>query len=583
MKNKLSFAGLARGISLFVIQYSIFIGLANAEPLPHILSDEDAYTYTRIFTLQDQGKFDAAKKLEKELENQMLMGDVLYQRFMSKEYIAKGVEIAAWMDDHHAHPGAENIFKLSKKKQTAARLPSLPTVSTVRGEAGFYNEPWTTKKYHASMGNKVGRIQRAINKRQIQSAANVLNEENFKKSLTPEDYGRLAGRLAFTCFNGANFACAEKWGTIAAEKNSEFGLWTMGLLTYKNEEYEQSQKYFEKMLDLDRLNTNRKVEAAFWAGRAADMAGEARAARRHWRFAVTRPASFYGAMSAAMMGYRPKYRFYEDEISEEAIEELLKTKYGQIALALLQIEKNELAEQHLRYLVTDKSDDALIQAVHALSTSESLPRTALLVAPIIKERGIFEIDNNVILSTQFPLPQWEPRGGWNIDRALLFAIARQESKFKTNAKSHAGATGLLQLMPGTAKLTAVKNGVKINSLDLTKAEDSMFLGQQHVNDLFKLANVDNNIIKMLVSYNAGNGRLRSFERQFETDDPLLYIESFPASETRQYVKKVMSNLWLYRARLDQPISNLVELAQGQWPMYMAHDDYAKKDDDSSEL
>jgi len=138
-------------------------------------------------------------------------------------------------------------------------------------------------------------------------------------------------------------------------------------------------------------------------------------------------------------------------------------------------------------------------------------------------------------------------------------------------------------MPKTARLTAVKSGVKMNTLDLTDPSDSMFLGQQHVLDLFALQNVDNDIIKMLVSYNAGNGRLRQFEKRFETSDPLLYIESFPAAETRQYVKLVMSNLWLYRARLGQSMSTLGDLATGRWPRYAAEDNYAKRDVANSKL
>jgi soluble lytic murein transglycosylase-like protein len=357
----------------------------------------------------------------------------------------------------------------------------------------------------------------------------------------------------------------------------------MGLLSYKDGEFAASQKYFEGMLELEHLNTGRKIEAAFWAGRAAEANDDSRAARKHWRFGMSRPASFYGAMSAAMLGREPDYEFYETEISGEDVAALLKTQFGKNALALLQIGKRDLAERQLKYLVSDRSSDGLLHAVHALAASEELPRTSLAVAPVIKDRGILEIDQNVILSAQFPLPQWEPRGGWNIDRALLFAIARQESRFKTNAKSHAGATGLLQLMPQTAKLTAKKSKVKINALDLTDPSDSMFLGQQHVLDLFALQNVDNNIIKMLVSYNAGNGSLRKFERKFDTNDPLLYVESFPASETRQYVKLVMSNLWLYRARLGQSMSNLNELASGRWPRYSAEDSYANQDVDDSKL
>jgi soluble lytic murein transglycosylase-like protein len=572
-----------RKIALFAALALAIFDLRGAE-LPTILSETDAETYSEIFGLQDKGKFSDAKKLEGKIGNQILMGEVLYQRYMSKKYYSSGVEVAEWMNKYYAHPGADNIFKLSKKKKILARSPVLPELANAKSEGGAYNESLTTKKYSGEVGRFVGQFQSAIRKRKTLTARNILENERFKKNVSWTDYGRLAGRLAFTYYNDSSFDNAAAWGKIASERNSEFGLWTMGLLSYKNKDFAASQKYFEAMLELEHINTNRKVEAAFWAGRAAEEADDSRAARRHWKYAMQRPASFYGAMSATMLGREPRYEFYEDAVSREDIAELMKTKYGLNALAMLQIGKKEAAEKQLKYLITNKASDNLLHAVHALATSEELPRTALAIAPIIKDRGILEIDQDVILSAQYPLPQWEPRGGWNIDRALLFAIARQESRFKANAKSHAGATGLLQLMPRTAKITAVKSGVKINSLDLTDPSDSMFLGQQHVLDLLALKNVDNNLIKMLVSYNAGNGNLRKFERKFETDDPLLYIESFPASETRQYVKLVMSILWLYRARLGQTIGgDLNELASGRWPRYTAEDDYANRDSASNKL
>ena len=84
---------------------------------------------------------------------------------------------------------------------------------------------------------------------------------------------------------------------------------------------------------------------------------------------------------------------------------------------------------------------------------------------------------------------------------------------------------------------------------------------------------------MLVAYNAGMGNLVKFEKSFSTSDPLLYIESFPAYETRNYIKRVMSNLWLYRARLNQPLTTLKVLADSKWPLYSSEDEYVRTDMD----
>ena len=84
---------------------------------------------------------------------------------------------------------------------------------------------------------------------------------------------------------------------------------------------------------------------------------------------------------------------------------------------------------------------------------------------------------------------------------------------------------------------------------------------------------------MLAAYNAGMGSVVKFEKSFSTEDPLLYIESFPAYETRGYIKRVMANLWLYRARLNQPLTTLKVLADAQWPLYSSEDEYVRSDID----
>ena len=189
-----------------------------------------------------------------------------------------------------------------------------------------------------------------------------------------------------------------------------------------------------------------------------------------------------------------------------------------------------------------------------------------------------EIDDDVIYTAQYPLPDWEPMGGWSIDRALLLAITKQESGFRANAKSGAGANGLMQIMPSTAKRVARANKVKMSDIDMSNPEHNMFLGQQYIIDLLMHPMVNNNIIKMLVAYNAGMGSLVKFEKSFDTRDPLRYIESFPAYETRGYIKRVMANMWLYRARLNQPLTTLKALADSDWPLYNSEDEYVRVDE-----
>ena len=541
-----------------------------------VLSDEDAAIYSQIFILQDKEKIDSAQKLESKLKDKSLMNEVLYQRYTSKTYRTRGVELQDWMNKYYDMPGADRLNKIAGIKQATVRKPVVPNIITGKDYIETaQSETWTAKTYDEKTTKSIDKFKKAIRSGCSKNARQILEDRSFKKKISESDYGRLAGRLSFLYYTNGEYELAKKWGFVASDANSEYGLWSMGLLYFKEQKYKESQKYFIRILKLTQINNARKTEAAFWAGRAASVVGDKDTAKKYWKIAATYPMSFYGALASTMLGDVPAYEFFDQECDVEDIKELRQSKYGKKALALIQVGRKDRAERYLKYLVTSKTSDKMLHAINAVSSMYGLPSVSILVSGVMRDRGVLEINDDIIYSAQYPLPDWEPMGGWSIDRALLFAITKQESGFKPNAKSGAGANGLMQIMPSTAKRVARKNDVKMSDIDMSNPEHNMFLGQQYIVDLLSHQMIKNNIIKMLVAYNAGMGNLVKFEKTFSTSDPLLYIESFPAYETRMYIKRVMSNLWLYRARLNQPLTALEELAEGQWPRYNSEDAYVR--------
>ena len=545
--------------------------------LPKILTDVDAKLYEQIFILQDKEKINTAIKVENQIADRLLMNEVLYQRYISDTYRTRGKELTAWMEKYYDMPGAVRMQKLAGIKQATVRKAKVPVVITGSDSIETaQSETWTAKKYSGKIEQKIDEFKRAIRSGSTKVARELLESKTLKKGLSESDYGRLAGRLSFIYYTNGEMELAKKWGFVASDANSEYGLWSMGLLYFKEEKYTESQKYFSRILDLKQINNARKTEAAFWAGRAADFHGDRSSAKKYWKIAAEYPMAFYGALSATMLGNVPKYEFFEQEVTDGDFKELEKSKYGKMALALLQVGRKERAEEYLKYLITPKATDRELHAINSIATAFNLPRLSIQSASVIKDRGILEIDDDIIYSAQYPLPDWEPMGGWSIDRALLLAITKQESNFRVSAKSVAGANGVMQLMPSTAKRVARANKVDLSKMDMSNPEHNMFLGQQYIVDLLEHQSVANSIIKMLVAYNAGMGTMVKFEKSFYTYDPLLYIESFPAYETRNYIKRVMSNLWLYRARLNQPLTSMKELANGNWPLYNSEDSYVQQ-------
>ena len=92
--------------------------------------------------------------------------------------------------------------------------------------------------------------------------------------------------------------------------------------------------------------------------------------------------------------------------------------------------------------------------------------------------------------------------------------------------------------------------------------------RRYIDHLLKHGGVDGDLLRMTAAYNAGPGNLAKWRRKLrQVDDPLLFIESLPSRETRDFVEKVVANLWIYRARLGQPLPTLDAVAAGDWPAY----------------
>jgi soluble lytic murein transglycosylase-like protein len=148
---------------------------------------------------------------------------------------------------------------------------------------------------------------------------------------------------------------------------------------------------------------------------------------------------------------------------------------------------------------------------------------------------------------------------------------RQESQFKRWAKSPDGARGLMQLMPATAAQVARRKFAGRAIYELYEPSLNMDLGQRYLAQLLKHPRVQGDLFRLAVAYNGGPGNLGKWSRRISGDDPLLFIESLPTKETRVFIERVLTNLWVYRARLGQPAPSLAAVAAGYWPGYQALD------------
>lgn len=153
-------------------------------------------------------------------------------------------------------------------------------------------------------------------------------------------------------------------------------------------------------------------------------------------------------------------------------------------------------------------------------------------------------------------------------RALAYAIARQESEFNAGARSGAGALGLLQLLPGTARAMAGKAGLPYSPARLTgDAGYNATLGAAYLDE--QLARFDGSYVLTFAGYNAGPSRARQWMERYgdprgkPVDAVVDWIERIPYTETRAYVQRVMENYQVYRMQLGGRMDIVGDLVHGR--------------------
>jgi len=282
---------------------------------------------------------------------------------------------------------------------------------------------------------------------------------------------------------------------------------------------------------------------AYWQARAAEALGESDVASRFYAEAAGFPATYYGQLALARLGERaiPLRRAAAPARGDNRLLAI------RVIDALRQAEAEQLPLALVVGLAQTLDDPAQISALAAILQRENDARGLSVLGRLASYRGV-EFDD--ISFPTFGIPVFEPLAE-SADKALVYAIARQESAFRADAVSHAGARGLMQMLPATARETARRKGVEFDAARLTS--DPAFnatLGAAHLGEL--LAEQRGSKILVMVAYNAGGGRVTQWVRAYGDPrdpavDPVDWVERIPFAETRNYVQRVTENLGVYRA------------------------------------
>jgi soluble lytic murein transglycosylase-like protein len=349
----------------------------------------------------------------------------------------------------------------------------------------------------------------------------------------------------------------------ASTEDSDY--WQIGLENWSAKNFGNAAQDFVQAAGQTKRSSWDRSAAAFWAARAYLRDQRPEQVSRWLREASHYPRTFYGQLAQRALGIDPVYDWTVPDLSTHEAEMLMRSGSGKRALALIEIGQIGAAEKELLLLANDPSG-TLDRALLEVSQASGLPSLALKVGSKRLLKGDDFID-----AAMFPVPAWAPSIGYTVDRALLFAIMRQESGFNPNATSQAGAVGLMQLMPETAKLVSGESKPNLHDPLV-----SIGIGQKYIAALLQSDVVGNDLFMLAAAYNAGPGNLQKWRSATKADeDPLFFVESLPSRETRLFVERIMASYWIYQNRLSQTTDSLDAVASGASPIYDRQDGKVK--------
>lgn len=303
-----------------------------------------------------------------------------------------------------------------------------------------------------------------------------------------------------------------------------------------------------------------KSRAEYWSARAAAAAGKQQEADRYFKAAAAYPTTFYGQLATAALASRGGDAKLALPPAPARDANMLKQFSGRELVRAARILKDADRERELwsvmLHLSTTLETKAELSALSDLAVSFGDRKLSLRVAKNALARNIIVTDHAYPTDA---MPSWTHRGP-PVEKALVYGLSRQESEFDANALSPAGARGIMQLMPGTARIVAKQVGLPYNQSRLSDPVYNATLGAAHLGDLVE-NEFGGSYIMSIAAYNAGSSRVRQWVGRYGDPrstavDPIDWIESIPFSETRNYVQRVIENMEVYRGRLSgspQPV------------------------------
>lgn len=379
----------------------------------------------------------------------------------------------------------------------------------------------------------------------------------------------------------------DKFGST--EEAAEYR-WKVALDKAKAKDYKAAWQWAEP-ISTDSPDSILAPRASFWVGKWASKLGKTNEAKQAYEYTVSKfPYSYYAWRSAGVLGLDVGNFNNVRDMNPKVVElvrpvpsagsETFKELYllGQDRDAWLQWQAEFLNK--MQPTVAEQFTEGLMQLANGknLRGIDTVSKLEDRDTPddLTQYQGLKQ--QITYWQARYPLPYIKKIEKWSqqhkVNPLLVTAVMRQESRFEKDVKSTAGATGLMQVMPATAKFIAPQIKQDIKNIKLEDPDNNIMLGTWylgHTHDQYQ-----ENSLLAIASYNAGPGNVSKWLTILPKDDPDDFVENIPFDETKNYVRQVFGNYWNYLRLYNPEMSQIVAKYSAEHPTLPHQEEVAKE-------
>ncbi|HLL58732.1 MAG TPA: lytic transglycosylase domain-containing protein, partial [Allosphingosinicella sp.] len=341
-----------------------------------------------------------------------------------------------------------------------------------------------------------GLIQPLIKDNQPQAAEALLSGREY--ALTPEALTEFRQRVGWSYYIVGDYASARRLADKARTGSGEWALqgeWVAALAAWRLRDCNGAASSFGTVA-ARATDVELSAAANYWAARAEMMCGRPERVQPRLAAAARLNETFYGLLAVSTLGITKPAAAYLHDYRDAEWQGIANKPNVKAAIALNEIGERNLADELIKHQarIGGASDH---NALLHLATDLDLPGTQFWLAHNVPAGA------RINMAARYPAPDWRPVRGWRVDQSLAYAHALQESNFRTQVVSPAGASGLMQVRPGTAGDIARSRGEFFDPKQLSEPHYNLEYGQSYLESLRDSGSTGGLLPKVIAAYNAG--------------------------------------------------------------------------------